>query len=378
MTQRCFRSEAANASRVGLLVGVASLLLVAWCCTLAAAQSADAGPGARVWVPAMRIVHERFTGEQGTLALFGDSITASKAFWFGLQYAREGDDREMLQALGLVKSYMLQDCWDRRGPEYGNQGRMTIRWARQNVDTWLTNLNPEVALIMFGTNDLGDLDVEEYSAKTRQVVKRCLDHGTIVILSTIPPRHGQAEKAAIFATAVRKVARDMKVPLTDYHAEILKRRPDDWDGTLDKFSQYEGYDVPTLISRDGVHPSNPQRYAQDFSPEGLRHNGYLLRSYLALMKYAEVIEEVLSAPDVALPPISPRASLPSSRLYTLDLQASQDLRMLFQYTGQAMPLVSATGAGAARIPGELHRDIREHAPAHVRHHGDRPPVHEGP
>ena len=109
MTRECIRSQAASVSRVGLF-GAASFLLVAWCCTLAAAQDADAGPGARVWVPAMKMVHERFTGEQGTLALFGDSITASKAFCFGLQYAPDGDDREMLQALGLVKSYMLQDC----------------------------------------------------------------------------------------------------------------------------------------------------------------------------------------------------------------------------------------------------------------------------
>ena len=79
--------------------------------------------------------------------------------------------------------------------------------------------------MMFGTNDVGALELAEYEAKTREVVQRCLDNGTILILSTIPPKHGQAEKAAVFAAAVRKIARDMKVPLTDYHAEILKRRP---------------------------------------------------------------------------------------------------------------------------------------------------------
>jgi hypothetical protein len=62
---------------------------------------------------------------------------------------------------------------------------------------------------------------------------------------------------------------------------------------MEKFGHYQGYDVPTLISRDGVHPSNPRKYAGDYSPEGLRNNGYVLRSYLALMKYAEVIEKVL-------------------------------------------------------------------------------------
>jgi len=63
---------------------------------------------------------------------------------------------------------------------------------------WLGKLNPEVALIMFGTNDLGQLDLEEYEAKTRRVVEKCLSNGTIVILSTIPPKHGQAEKVTRF------------------------------------------------------------------------------------------------------------------------------------------------------------------------------------
>ena len=49
-------------------------------------------------------------------------------------------------------------------------------------------------------------------------------------------------------------AAEEKVPLIDYFAEILKRRPDDWDGALPKFKDVPGgtYDVPTLLSRDGV------------------------------------------------------------------------------------------------------------------------------
>ncbi len=270
-------------------------------------QKQTAGPDASIWIPAMKKINAKFRGEQGTLALFGDSITVSRAFWFGLQHARKNASVEMAKAYELVKNYMFEDCWDRRGPEYGNDGMKTIRWAHQNVDTWLKNLNPEVALIMFGTNDLGGLEVQEYETKTREVVEKCLKNGTIVILSTAPPRHGLAEKAAAFAEAVRKVARELQVPLTDYHAEILKRRPRDWDGALEKFSQYNGYDVPTLISRDGGHPSNPRKYANDYSEEGLRKNGYVLRSYLALMKYAEVIEKVL--PRKPVRPDAPRRTI---------------------------------------------------------------------
>jgi hypothetical protein len=121
------------------------------------------------------------------------------------------------------------------------------------------------------------------------VVRKCLENGTVVILSTIPPRHGFAEKAALFAQAEREIARDLKVPLVDFHREILKRRPEDWDGAMEKFSSWEGYDVPTLLSRDGVHPSYPQRYQGDFSEEALNCCGYGLRNYLTLLKYAEVV-----------------------------------------------------------------------------------------
>ncbi|MHC4084733.1 MAG: GDSL-type esterase/lipase family protein [Planctomycetota bacterium] len=245
----------------------------------------------RYWAEAMAKVHERFSGEKGTFAHFGDSITVTLAFWTPLLYSRKNASEEMEQAYQLVEQYLKKECWRNwKGPQYGNEGRMTIRWAHENIDNWLALLKPEVALIMFGTNDLTSVGLEEYEKKTREVVQKCLDNGTVVILSTIPPRHGLAEKAALYADAVRKIARRMKVPLVDYHSEILKRRPADWDGALDKFSQYKGYDVPTLLARDGVHPSNPKECCDDYSKEGLKCCGYSLRNYLVLMKYADVLK----------------------------------------------------------------------------------------
>jgi len=38
------------------------------------------------------------------------------------------------------------------------------------------------------------------------------------------------------------------------------------------------------------HPSYPQKYQNDYSPEALRSCGYALRNYLTLLQYAEVIE----------------------------------------------------------------------------------------
>jgi GDSL-like Lipase/Acylhydrolase family len=166
------------------------------------------------------------------------------------------------------------------------------------VAAWLERLNPEVVLVMFGTNDLSDLAVDAYRDRLRSVVRRCLDRGTVVILSTIPPRHGFAGKAAEFAAAARTIAGELSVPLVDYHAEVLKRRPNDWDGATDDFKGFDGYDVPTLLARDGVHPSAPRLYEDDYSEKALRNHGYGLRNYVVLMKYAEVVG-ALTAPRPA-------------------------------------------------------------------------------
>lgn len=247
------------------------------------------------WVEAMKQVHARFTSEKGTFAHFGDSITVTMAFWTPLAYDPKGMNATTAQAHRLVKAYMKPACWrEWKGAEYGNTGMMTIRWAHENVNEWLKRLNPEVVLIMFGSNDVRQMEVQEYERKTREVVERCLSNGSIVILTTMPPRSGMLEKSRIFAETVKKIAREKNVPLIDYFGETLKRRPEDWDGSLPKFKDTPGdeYQVPTLICRDGVHPSNPSTH-QDYSEESLRSNGYVLRNYLTLLEYADVIRKIL-------------------------------------------------------------------------------------
>jgi lysophospholipase L1-like esterase len=260
------------------------------------AQAAEIIPA---WVEPMKEVHTRFNGTPGTLALFGDSISVSLAFWAPLRGEPKGMPPETAAAHERVKEYIRPECWTQwRGPEYGNNGQMTIRWAHENVDQWLEKLNPETVVILFGTNDLGERNVDEFERKAAEVVERCLKNGTVVLLTTLPPRSGFAEKSQQFADALRRVANEKRVPLIDYHTEILKRRPDDWDGTLPKFKDVLGseYEVPTLIARDGVHPSNPQAH-QDFSEQSLQRNGYLLRNYLTLRAYAAVIDEVLAVKE---------------------------------------------------------------------------------
>ena len=259
--------------------------------TFSQARAAEGATQRPDWAEPMAAVHARFTGEKGTFAHFGDSITVTMAFWAPLPHSVRNAPEEMERALRRVKGYLRPVCWQGwKGPEFGNEGGRTARWACENVADWLKRMNPETALIMFGTNDLGAVSVAEYGRQIRTLVEMCLDNGTVVILSTIPPRHGFVEKAAAYAQEVRDVACETHVPLVDFHAGILNRRPGDWDGAAAKFSAYTGYNVPTLLARDGVHPSHPQKYQNDYSEEALRCCGFSLRNYLVLLKYAEVIE----------------------------------------------------------------------------------------
>ena len=106
------------------------------------------------------------------------------------------------KAFAAVTAYQLPECWrDWKGPDYGNQGGQTTQWALKNVDPWLKRLNPEVALILFGTNDLHSIETEEYERNLKAVVQKCLENGTFVILNTIPPRHGMDKKTADFVGA---------------------------------------------------------------------------------------------------------------------------------------------------------------------------------
>ncbi len=147
---------------------------------LAAQPAADPA-----WVAPMRDVHAKFTGTPGTLALFGDSITNSFAFWAPLEGAKLAGDA----AARCDGATTTADCWRKwRGEEYGNKSRMTIRWADENLDGWLKKLNPEAAVLLFGTNDMGLYDAKEYEARTRSVVERLLEE-----------RHGGADDDAAAA-----------------------------------------------------------------------------------------------------------------------------------------------------------------------------------
>ncbi|MFP6886148.1 MAG: GDSL-type esterase/lipase family protein, partial [Opitutales bacterium] len=235
------------------------------------------------WVDPMREIHAKFTGKAGRIAQFGDSITYSMAFWSPLGWS--APDAYLPENDGLPKKPKDKRWRDwiigtrDKGPKFGNYSGWRVGNVLKAIDEVLRRDQPEVAIVMLGTNDIsGNKVPASYEAGFEQIVEKCLATGCVPVLNTIPPRrnHDDAVKAA--NAIIRKVAARRKVPLADFHAAILERRPgDSWDGTL--------------ISKDGVHPSGGK--SQDYSPENLKTCGYALRNWVNFLAVREVYFRIL-------------------------------------------------------------------------------------
>jgi hypothetical protein len=126
--------------------------------------------------------------------------------------------------------------------------------------------NPSVALIMFGTNDVGLLTLDAYRAYMTRIIDETIAAGIVPVISTIPTRAGFEEQTRAFNVVIRELADTYRVPLWQYGA-VMQFLP---DGGL---------------SGDGVHPSLPYLGfdgVTDFRTENLV-SGYVVRNLGALL-----------------------------------------------------------------------------------------------
>lgn len=130
---------------------------------------------------------------------------------------------------------------------------------------------PSVALIMFGTNDVGYIDPITYRQTLQQILDISLEMGVIPILSTIPNRPGLEDRVQLYNDAVRSLADENAIPLWDY-AVAMADLPD------------QG------LHTDGVHPSTPPagyRASVHFTQPHLQY-GYTMRNLTALAMLDQV------------------------------------------------------------------------------------------
>lgn len=232
------------------------------------------------WVPPMREVRRRFTGTPGTVGLYGDSITYGSQFFGPLFSNGYAADPKTLADLMRFRETVPAYVADWKLAEHGNQGGWRITKALPGLPQVLLNDNPEMAIIMFGTNDMNHGTPEEmgFEQNLERFVQMVMTNGTVPILSTIPPKKDMERQVWAYNTVIKRVAQIHRLPLIDYYGAMVRRRANSW--------------YRTLIIGDGVHPSFPKAYQKDMTERGLRESGFTLRNYLALEAVLAVVDRI--------------------------------------------------------------------------------------
>ncbi len=234
-------------------------------------------------VAAMQKVHRGFSGKPGYVAQYGDSITYSMAFWSAMSWSSPeeyltAEDGLPKKPAGSRWRDTLRGARD-KGAKFGNYSGWRVGNVNKAIDAALQRDKPEIAILMIGTNDISGGKVPAgYAAGLQEVIDKCTRSNCIVVLNTIPPRRGREQAVRDINQIIRQIAARNKLPLVDYHAECLRRRPGDaWDGTL--------------ISKDGVHPSGGKSHV--YTDENLNDCGYALRNWLNFQMVRQLYFRVL-------------------------------------------------------------------------------------
>jgi hypothetical protein len=284
--------------------------LLAWLCTIAVGDvhgQEEPMPQAWDYRPAMKEVAGRGAGRTGVVLHVGDSITYANPYgqWARAGEGKTAEDRAILAWMHAGADDDSDGWWLARAdlPDGGRSytacggirademlagGKSGMPPLRHLLDQY----RPQMVVLMLGTNDASaDRGVAAYRADMQEVVDLILGRGVIVLLSTLPPHPGRPALATSYNDALRSIARSRGLPLIDYEREILRRRPDDWNGTL-----LQGDDVHPTTNQGGASPTSAP------TAENLRNSGYLLRGWLSVRKIAEVKRTVL---DGLTPPARP-------------------------------------------------------------------------
>ena len=255
-------------------------------------------PQAWDYVDSMKKVAANFKGRAGVVLQVGDSITYSNPYG---QWARGGKGKSAADTAVLrwmhVNKRDDSDGWHLASFDHPSGGRSYTACSGIRLDEMLRGgkrqmpaladmlkkYRPQMVVMMLGTNDVSARhSVSAFEKDLNRAVKLILDNGTLLIVSTIPPHYARLQAARDYSAVIRKIAKANGLPLIDYEKEILKRRPNDWNGTL--------------LGKNNVHPTASSLGTKANSApttENLRNSGYLLRGWLSVQKIAEVKRTVI-------------------------------------------------------------------------------------
>lgn len=277
-----------------------SSCIAALCLLSLAGISGDEIPIPEQWdyVASMKKIAAKFKGRPGVVLHIGDSITYANPYgqWARYGKGKTADDIAILKWMHCGardetdgwwlaafdhpaggRSYTA--CSAIRADEMLRGGKRGLPSLAELLDKY----GPQVVVLMLGTNDAtARRPVEAYRRDMERAVETILSRGVICILSTIPPHPQRLKLTRTYNKVLREIAKSKRLPLIDYEREILKRRPNDWNGTL--------------LVRNDPHPTARRGSIKASSAptaENLRNSGYLLRGWLSVKKIAEVKRTVL-------------------------------------------------------------------------------------
>lgn len=153
----------------------------------------------------------------------------------------------------------------------------------------LDALRPRFASLMYGTTDVGFVDLDAFGRNMTAIVDAMLAAGTIPVLSSIPPRDDDAgadARVPLFNLLVRALAEGRRVPFVDFHRELLP---------------LAGHG----LAGDGIHPASSMGGCV-LTPAGLRA-GSNVRNLLVLEALDRLRRVVVLGED-ALDASAPRLS----------------------------------------------------------------------
>ncbi|VTS05992.1 GDSL-type esterase/lipase family protein [Tuwongella immobilis] len=277
------------------------------CSSLAWGQVADSGAESAETIRAVRQWFAGNTGRPGVVLHLGDSITYANPYG---QWARSGSgqtdaDRAVLKWMH-TNARDDQDGWFLAANDHPDGGRSETACSGVRLDEFLaggkrnlpsleqmlTRYRPQMAVMLLGTNDVtAQRTVPAFRRDLLTAVGIFRKAKVIPILNTLPPHHHRPDLAKQFSQVIREIARTEQLPLIDLEAEILARRPTDWNGTL-----MNRNDVHPSASINGVTPTSAP------TAENLRNSGYLLRGWLTVRKIAELKRAIIDAPATSPAP----------------------------------------------------------------------------
>ncbi len=252
-----------------------------------AEQLMQAGVQTDACIRAMVKLHEGFKGQRGYVAQFGDSITFSMAFWSPMDWSDPQPYLSVDDGLPKTPNKARWRDWIKgaraKGGQHGNQSGWNVGQMLQSMDAVLKKEQPEVAIIMIGTNDIASGRVPaNYEKQLEQAVRKCLAAHCIPILNTIPPRRGRDQAVEQVNQIIRQLAKKTNVPLADFHTACVRLQPNGaWDGTV--------------ISNDGVHPTAGKTNV--YTPDNMKQSGYALRNWINFLVLRQLHFRVLEAGD---------------------------------------------------------------------------------